>query len=1072
MPTKHSDDEIMATLAEKIAEIPKSVKYDENGNLIQLNLSGLGLSQLPSEICQLIQLQELELDHNQLSNLPSDISLLTNLQTLLLWGNKLSQLPPEIGQLTNLRLLNLHSNQMNQLPSEIGQLQHLQILYLDGHLLSQIISETSLFTHLLELFLKGKELCEIPIEIKRLSNLEKLHIWDSSLSNISPETWQTTNLKELSITVSLINHIPSEINLLTNLQKLDLSGNQLSQLPLEIEHLSSCKELNLKDNQLHQFFSETKHLTNLRELNLNGNQLSQLPPEIGQLINLRALDLGANQLIQLPVEIGLMNNLSSLVLDGNPDLLTPPPEIVNQGTVGIVAFLKELLVKSTIRYEAKLLLVGEGGTGKSSLLRTLRNEEFDSTLSTTHGIEIGRLMLPYPSRPKTEITLNTWDFGGQQIYHATHQFFLTKRSLYLVVWNARLGAEQGRLDHWLHTIKVLAPDAPILLVATHIDERAPDLNYQLYKEAYPQMIGQLGVSNLTGVGLVELQSVLANQSSQLPLMGLPWPQKWIDVEQALLARPEHHINADTYMKCCELCGVEADIAQGTLGNYLHDLGKILYFRDDYILSNLVVLKPNWVTKAIGRVLIDEATREAKGILSHSELRRIWAIDEEGNSFEPHLYPVFLRLMERFDLSYQIEADIPGDHPTRSLIPQLLPHQPPENLPPWPYVPSQGLARVEMVYRLDFVPTGIMSWFIVRTHRYTTNLHWREGAFLEYEEHQARAELNPMLRELRLVVQGPLPQNFFTILKNTIDLILGRFEGLRIQREVPCICHLRRGVAEPCPRFYRYEDLVSRLELGKDKVECPNPPFVEVSVPELLYGIHTSTDRQVMDDIKDGQRAALRKLDDLQKLDVILARLNQQSELIGRNFTRQWNLEMKKMEAECPNTFLLTHSDGSRFNPKHWASQEFMLYLVCQHPPGPHKVNDGYHLRKAKEWWIEFSPWLNHLIKFIKFGVPMGKAIGAVVDEVDVKQLQSYIDLMEEISKELPEIADLDSMKDVDKQSGQDAVGPALRALHSLLNELDPSQKWGGLRKTPTPDGNILWLCGVHYKEYEVKPLQL
>ena len=27
-------------------------------------------------------------------------------------------------------------------------------------------------------------------------------------------------------------------------------------------------------------------------------------------------------------------------------------------------------------------------------------------------------------------------------------------------------------------------------------------------------------------------------------------------------------------------GVQAEIAQGTLGSYLHDLGKVLYFRDD------------------------------------------------------------------------------------------------------------------------------------------------------------------------------------------------------------------------------------------------------------------------------------------------------------------------------------------------------------------------------------------------------------------------------------------------------------------------------------------------------------
>src|SRR5262249_38320652 len=139
---------------------------------------------------------------------------------------------------------------------------------------------------------------------------------------------------------------------------------------------------------------------------------------------------------------------------------------------------------------AKLLLVGEGGTGKSSLSRALRNESFDPHLSTTHGIEIDHLKLL-----TSEIILNMWDFGGQHIYHSTHQFFFTKRSLYVLVWNARLGAEQGRLPYWLDTIKSLAPDARIVLVATYVDERAPDLNYQFYKGLYPQLVGNLSVSN-------------------------------------------------------------------------------------------------------------------------------------------------------------------------------------------------------------------------------------------------------------------------------------------------------------------------------------------------------------------------------------------------------------------------------------------------------------------------------------------------------------------------------------------------------------------------------------------------
>ena len=40
--------------------------------------------------------------------------------------------------------------------------------------------------------------------------------------------------------------------------------------------------------------------------------------------------------------------------------------------------------------------------------------------------------------------LAVWDFGGQEIYHATHQFFLTDQSLFVLVWSARADFEHGR----------------------------------------------------------------------------------------------------------------------------------------------------------------------------------------------------------------------------------------------------------------------------------------------------------------------------------------------------------------------------------------------------------------------------------------------------------------------------------------------------------------------------------------------------------------------------------------------------------------------------------------------------
>ena len=48
-----------------------------------------------------------------------------------------------------------------------------------------------------------------------------------------------------------------------------------------------------------------------------------------------------------------------------------------------------------------------------------------------------------------------------------------------------------------------------------------------------------------------------------------------------------------------------------LGGYLHDLGKILYYQDDDVLCDFVVLNLNWLTQAIPAVLIYEITRDQR-----------------------------------------------------------------------------------------------------------------------------------------------------------------------------------------------------------------------------------------------------------------------------------------------------------------------------------------------------------------------------------------------------------------------------------------------------------------------------
>ena len=219
---------------------------------------------------------------------------------------------------------------------------------------------------------------------------------------------------------------------------LDLSGNQLKEIPKEIGHLVNLTSLDLSQNQLAEIPKEIGHLVNLTSLHLWGNQLAEIPKEIGHLVNLTSLYLSGNRLKELPNEMGLLKNLDELNL-GNLDLVSPPKSLINQGTKAIIGYYAALLKERVNTWTCKMVIVGEGKTGKSCFLDSLENKDFDATKPTTHGIDIRTLNIPHPELDGVTMKLNTWDFGGQDIYHATHQFYLTDNSIFLLVWNARQG---------------------------------------------------------------------------------------------------------------------------------------------------------------------------------------------------------------------------------------------------------------------------------------------------------------------------------------------------------------------------------------------------------------------------------------------------------------------------------------------------------------------------------------------------------------------------------------------------------------------------------------------------------
>ena len=638
-------------------------------------------------------------------------------------------------------------------------------------------------------------------------------------------------MQDLYLYGNQLTELPDSLGNLTNLKDFYLWGNLLTELPDWLGNLVSLTRLSLNGNQLTELPGSMCNLVALNRLYINQNRLIKLPDWLGDLTNLTELELEDNGLTELPGSLANLINLTELNLDKNP-LHDPIPQIVERGMDALVTYLRSLK-DARPQYEAKLLLVGEGNVGKTSLVAALRGAPFIEGRPTTHGIEIWPLTVHHPTRD-VEITLRAWDFGGQEVYRITHQFFFSQRALYIVVWNARQGHEQDEVETWLRRIQLrVGPDACAIVVATHCAERVPELDYPHLKDVFPHMLaGSFEVDSRTEEGIQELLVGITKQAERLPQMGQMMSPRWESAREEILARAkdEPQIQYEEFAEVCKRHDlVDSEVI--VLSQLMNDLGQIIHYGEDEGLKDIVVLNPEWLTKAISYVLEDRPTREAGGILDHARLQKIWGGQPDRSAYPTRYHRYFLRLMEKFDVSYRLEDD-----ESHSLIAQLVSHERP-NLP-WRQTAelSSGVRRLAMVCRLSDMAPGLIPWMTVRHHRASTGLYWRRGVFLRHPIAAYASEALLELRhsnELTLEVRAPSPDLYFNVLRDSIeDLISRRWPGLAYQLFIPCPSNAFG--ASRCPGLLALNGLLRLREHGHTTYPCIECAQVH-EISQLLTG---------------------------------------------------------------------------------------------------------------------------------------------------------------------------------------------------------------------------------------------
>ncbi|MCX6277850.1 MAG: TIR domain-containing protein [Bacteroidetes bacterium] len=777
--------------------------------LTSLDLSDNNLSNIDF-INDLKGLTSLELSYNNLSNVDFIIDL-KGLNSLDLSYNNLSNVD-FIKDMKGLTLLDLSYNNLSNVDF-IKDMKGLTSLDLSSNDLSNVdfIKDMKGLT---SLDLSSNYLFNVDF-IKDLKRLTSLYLRHNNLFNVD-FIKDLKGLTSLDLSSNLLNAVDF-IKDLKGLTSLNLRSNNLSAVDF-IKDLKGLTSLGLSLTKLKDY-SFIKDLKGLTSLSLSDNNLSNVD-FIKDLKGLTSLDLIKNSIAILPewitefqLQIDVDKEFSRhgyIALKDNP-LENPPLETIRNGKDYIRRYFEEIREQGLeYVWEAKLLLVGDGGVGKTTLAEKL--EERTALLpppdATTRGIKVRPLHFEFtvPANHKQTdkqqtFTYNVWDFGGQAIYHATHRFFMTERALYLVLNDSRENTTD--YNKWLQMIEKFGKESPVFLIDNQREEREVTVgDYGSLRKRFTNILDRIPV-NFANMDnrFNTLVNKLHNQLTTLPRSGVPVPKLWKEVRTALPEEKKPYLTCTRFHQICADKGIHDPQQIEDLLVLFHELGTLLHFREDPLLKNYVFHQSQYILDAL-YMLIDSPL-VINGRFDQKVIGQIW----KEAQYQP-MIDELLALAGHFEILYHSEDT--GEW----IIPQRLPDTANTLFEPVNVQPS-------VVYDYsEFMPYGILWQIIARLNWYIKDQSrlWRFGVTLK--KGGAVAEIREIYstNKIEIRLSGTETRDIHTLIAEQFDIIHTRYHNFKVERTVYCTCQTCSGAKSPFS--YNFDILIDRLKGHKSDVVCP------------------------------------------------------------------------------------------------------------------------------------------------------------------------------------------------------------------------------------------------------------